>query len=85
MTLAGCKVNVQGRPRPLVRSEGVRGELEGVVEYRNDEQGTDANRRESETQVFEERVRVRTKGDVYHPDFMNYNVAVGVGLAQQRI
>lgn len=85
VTLAGCKVNVQGRSRPVIQSERIRGELEGVVEYRNDEQGTDSNRRESETQVFEERLRLRTKGDVYHPDFMNYNVEVGVGLAQQRI
>jgi len=85
MALTGCQVNVRGRQRPLVRSEGVHGELEGVIEYRQDEQGTDESRRESETQVFEERVRVRTKGDVYHPDFMNYDVAVGVGLAQQRI
>lgn len=85
MTLAGCKVDVQGRRRPLVRSDGIHGELESVFEYRQDEQGTDESRRESETQVFEERVRIRTKGDVYHPDFMNYDVAVGAGLAQQYI
>jgi len=85
MSLAGCKVDVQGRRRPLVRSDGIHGELESVIEYRQDEQGTDESRRESETQVFEERVRVRTKGDVYHPDFMNYDVAVGAGLAQQYI
>ncbi len=83
MVVAGCKVNVQGRQRPLVRTERIHGELEAVVEYRSDEQQTSGSRRESDTQVFEERVRVKTKGDVYHPDFMNYNVSVGVGLAQQ--
>ncbi|MHC4517081.1 MAG: hypothetical protein ACYTAS_00700 [Planctomycetota bacterium] len=83
MTLVGCKVNVQGRQRPLVYSDGIRGELEAVVEHRSDEQGTDANRRKSDTQVFEERVRLMTEGDIYHPDFLNYDATVGVGLAQQ--
>lgn len=59
--------------------------MEALVEHRTDEQGIGSSRRESETLVFEERVRLKTQGDVYHPDFMNYNVAVGVGLAQQRI
>jgi hypothetical protein len=83
MAVAGCKVNVQGRQRPLVRHDRIHGELEAVVEHRSDEQGTSGSWRKSDTEVFEERVRVRTKGDVYHPDLMNYDVAVGVGLAQQ--
>ena len=81
--LVGCKVDVRGRQRPLVRADEVRGELETVVEHRSDEQGTDVDRRESDTLVFEERLRLMTKGDVYHPDFMNYDVTAGVGLAQQ--
>lgn len=85
LMVGGCKVNVQGRQRPLVRHDRIGGELETVVEHRSDEQGTDGSRRQSDTQVFEERVRVRTKGDVYHPDFMNFDVAVGVGLSQQHI
>ena len=68
-----------------MRHDRIGGELEAVVEHRSDEQGTDGSRRESDTQVFKERVRVRTKGDVYHPDFMNFDVAVGVGLSQQHI
>ncbi len=67
----------------MVRHDRIGGELETVVEHRNDEQGADGSRRKSDTDVFEERVRVRTKGDVYHPDFMNYDVSVGVGLSQQ--
>jgi hypothetical protein len=30
-------------------------------------------------------VRLRTQGDIYDPDFFNYRLAAGVGLAQQRI
>jgi hypothetical protein len=49
------------------------------------EQGTSGDRRKSTTEVFEERVRLNTEGDVYHPDFLFYTAAVGIGLAQQRI
>ncbi|MGE5193878.1 MAG: hypothetical protein ACM3U2_15390 [Deltaproteobacteria bacterium] len=35
--------------------------------------------------MFEERLRLATTGDVYHPDFLNYDVMVGAGLAQQNI
>jgi hypothetical protein len=55
------------------------------VEHRTDKQQTGPNKRESESNVFEERVRVRSTGDVYHPDFVNYDVMVGAGLAQQSI
>ncbi|MEA3227201.1 MAG: hypothetical protein U9Q07_14725 [Planctomycetota bacterium] len=83
--LTGCSVNVGGRQRPLLQNEKIKGELELVAERRNDEQGTSGNKRESTTKVFEERVRLRTEGDVYHPDFLFYTAAVGVGLAQQDI
>jgi len=81
--IAGCNLTVQGKKRPLVRNDNVEGQFEAVVEHRTDEQKTDASDRRSDTQVFEERVRVKTKGDVYHPDFLNYDAAVGVGLTQQ--
>ncbi len=80
---SGCSVDVRGKKRPIVRNDRVRGELEVVAEHRDDEQGADSNRRQSDSQVFEERVRVKTRGDVYDPDFMNYDVTLGVGLAQQ--
>jgi len=83
--LTGCSVNVRGRPRPLVQHDPIKGELELVAERRTDEQGTSANKRESTTKVFEERLRLKTEGDVYHPDFLLFNAAVGLGLAQQSI
>jgi len=82
---SGCDVTVRGRRRPLVRQQRIRGEVETVVEHRTDEQESGASRRESKSNVFEERVRVRTHGDVYHPDFFDYDIMVGGGLAQQHI
>jgi hypothetical protein len=83
--LSGCGVTVRGQKRPLVQQQKIRGELETVVEHHADEQKMGASKRESNSDVFEERVRVKTNGDVYHPDLFNYNVAVGTGLAQQHI
>ena len=83
--LTGCSVNVGGRQRPLLRHDRIQGELELVVERRSDEQGTSGNKRKSKTKVFEERLRLKTEGDVYHSDFLFYTAALGFGLAQQSI
>jgi hypothetical protein len=83
--LAGCNVNVGGRQRPLITHNRIKGELELVAERRTDEQGTSGNKRKSETTVFEERIRLKTDGDIYHPDFLFYSGALGIGLAQQSI
>jgi len=76
-------VTVQGEQRPLVRQQRIQGELEGVVEHRTDKQESGAIERESKSTVFEEWLRLKTRGDVYHPDLFNYSVAVGAGLSQQ--
>jgi len=81
--LAGCDVTVQGEKRPLVRQQRIQGELEAVVEHRTDKQESGVSERESESTVLEEWLRLRTRGDVYHPDLFNYNIAVGAGLSQQ--
>jgi len=85
VVLAGCNVNVGGRQRPLIRHERINGELEFVAEDRTDEQGISNNKRKSETKVFEERVRLKTQGDIYHPDLLFYNAVLGFGLAQQSL
>jgi hypothetical protein len=85
VVLAGCSVNVGGKQRPLVRHERIQGEMELVTENRTDEQGIGENKRKSETTVFEERLRLKTKGDVYHPDLLFYNTMLGLGLAQQTL
>ncbi len=83
--LAGCGVTVQDQKRPLIRHDRIHGEIEGVVEHRTDKQDSGPEKRESKSTVFEERLRLATTGDVYHPDFLNYDVMVGAGLAQQNI
>ncbi len=83
--LAGCNVNVGGKQRPLVRHDRIQGELEFVAENRTDEQGISEDKRKSETEVFEERIRFKTEGDIYHPDLLFYNAILGLGLAQQSI
>ena len=85
LILTGCSVNVGGQQRPLIKHEGIRGEVELVAEKRTDEQGTSQNKRKSETDVFEERLRLKTDGDIYHPDFLLFNAMLGLGLAQQSI
>ena len=85
VSLTGCSVNVGGKQRPLLRHDRIQGELELVAERRTDEQGVSGNKRESKTKVFEERIRLKTEGDIYHPDFLFYTAALGLGLAQQKI
>lgn len=85
VVLAGCSVNVGDKQRPLVRHDRIHGELEFVAEDRTDEQGISDNKRKSETKVFEERVRLKTEGDIYHPDLLFYNAVLGFGLAQQSL
>ncbi len=79
----GCDVIVRDEKRPLIKHEKIRGEVETVVEHRADEQKAGENKRESVSDVFKERVRVGTNGDVYHPDLLSYDVTVGAGLAQE--
>ena len=79
----GCNVRVRGRQRPLLVHGPIKGELELVAEKRTDEEGTSQNRRKSEMTVFEERLRFKTEGDIYHPDFLSFNAALGFGLTRQ--
>ena len=83
--ITGCNVNVKDQERPLIKNNGINGELEFVAENRTDEQGITDNKRKSETKVTEERIKLKTEGDIYYPDFLLFNVAVGLGLAQQNI
>lgn len=80
--VSGCRTQVGGQPRDLVRSEPVRGELELGMEKRTDEQGTSGDSRRYESLGFEETLRLKTQGDVYHPDFFTYIAGVGMGLTQ---
>ncbi|MHC4692532.1 MAG: hypothetical protein ACYS67_07310 [Planctomycetota bacterium] len=54
-----------------------------MAEKRTDEHKSPGIDRKSTTKVFEERVRVGTEGDMYHPNFLLYSAALGLGLTQQ--
>jgi hypothetical protein len=81
----GPTVVVQNRKRPLIQHQQIRGELETVFEHRSDEQKAGTTQRKSTSDTFKERARVGTRGDVYHPDLLSYNVTVGAGLAQEHL
>ncbi len=67
----------------MVRHRPFRGEVEVVAEKLTDKQGTPGNKRKHETTIFEEKVRVETEGDVYHPDLLSYEASVGAGVTQR--
>ncbi len=83
MLFSGCmEVTVGGRKRPLIKHKRIRGEIELVAEREKDTQDSTTTDRKSKTVVFEERLRLRTEGDVYHPNLMTYTAALGFGLVQ---
>lgn len=83
LALGGCNVPIAGEERPLLQHQPIKGELELVAERRIDEQGPPENRRKARSTVFEERLLLKTKGDIYHPNFFLFDAALGFGLAQQ--
>jgi hypothetical protein len=80
----GCAVDVGGKSRPFVRSAPLHGEVEVVVDRRSDAQGTSDLTRRYEALEFKEIVRVKTQGDVYHPDLLSYRASAGLGSTQFR-
>jgi hypothetical protein len=81
--LTGCTVDVGGRRRPLIRHERIRGEIELVAERYTEKDTSGGTDQKSVVDLFEERVRFRTQGDVYHQNLLQYDASVGVGLTQQ--
>lgn len=83
--VVGCRVSLRGKQRPLVSHKRIHGELEFAAEQRTDTQGFTDGDRKSTTKVFEERLRLRTEGDVYHANLLFYKAAIGLGLTQQSL
>ena len=81
--LAGCSVQVRGKPRPLVRLGNVGGELELSMEEYKDESTSSGLSQEDTSTIFEEELRLETQGDVYHPNLMTFLGMIGLGLKQQ--
>ncbi|MCF7958407.1 MAG: hypothetical protein K9M57_08170 [Phycisphaerae bacterium] len=84
ISLAGCTVQVQDRSRPLVETNGVDSELELMMNQYTDKNKRGSESHTSETTIFQEELRLSTKGNVYHPNLMKFLGTVGLGLTQQR-
>ncbi|MHC4543225.1 MAG: hypothetical protein ACYTDW_01750 [Planctomycetota bacterium] len=56
-----------------------------MAENRTDEHKSPGINRKSTSKVFEERVRVETTGNMYHPNLLLFNAALGLGLTQQSL
>jgi len=82
--LNGCHVIVFNEERPLVKHGPIRGELELDAERRIDEQGIGGTKRRNESTEFQEKLTLKTDGDIYHPDLLAYSAAVALGLRQSR-
>ncbi|MCF7954792.1 MAG: hypothetical protein K9M75_03220 [Phycisphaerae bacterium] len=85
LSTTGCEITQRGVKRPLLRHDPIDGELELYTENRSDKHKTSQTDRKSNTHIFQEKLSLKTKGDVYHPNLLFFNAAVGVGLAQQSI
>ncbi len=79
LILSGCVINVGGRDRSLLSHGRIKGEVELSAAKSINDQGD----RRGEMLVFEERIRLQTEGDFYHPSFLTYSVMFGAGLIQQ--
>lgn len=85
LSTTGCEITQRGNKRPLLRHDRIDGELELYTEKRSDKHKTSQTDRKSNTHILQEKLTLKTKGDIYHPNLIFFNAAVGVGLAQQSI
>ncbi len=80
----GCAVRVQGRRRPLVRTEGIRGDLRLTVEQRTNEASSSSGAPQKyEHSFMTEELNVQTKGDIFNRKLLEYVLGAGFGLRQQ--
>ena len=83
--VTGCgTVNVAGKRRPLISHGRITGEIELLGERWTDKQSSGGIERKNESTRFEERLRLETEGDVYHPNLMLYQAMLGLGLRQSK-
>lgn len=82
LCLAGCRTQVGGTTRPWLRSGPIHGEVELRGQHQTDEQGTSGDLREYEAQEFQEILRLKSTGDLYHPDLLSFTGSVGIGARQ---
>jgi hypothetical protein len=83
--LLGMDVTVMGRKRPLLYVAPLQGELELRVQRNTSNQKGQTTERSSKLTVFNEKLRLRTTGDIYHPSLLSFNIGMGFGLMQEKM
>jgi hypothetical protein len=78
----GCKVNRTKSGRKLFSHDKIRGEVELTARVQTNKQTGGNESRKSTTMDFHERLNLKTRGNVYHPNLLSYSAAIGVGLIQ---
>ena len=78
----GCRMTVGGQQRSLVQNGPLQGEVELTAEKRKDDQGTSGDTRRYESLEYKEILRLKTQGNVYHPDLLTYRASAGIGSTQ---
>ena len=80
----GCAVRVRGKQRPLVKMEGIDGELKFYSQKNNEERTSLGSKVDSESSIMREELFLNTQGDVFDPLLMTYVAGIGLGLNQQK-
>ncbi len=84
LSVTGCMVTVGDQERPLISRSPITGEVELLGERWIDKQSSGGITRKQISTEFEERLRLETEGDVYHPNLLMYQAMLGLGLRQSR-
>ena len=84
LSQAGCAIRVRGRERPLLRGNGIHGEVRLSTRQHSEEINTATSHRENKSAITQEELHLQTEGDVFDPKFMTYAAGVGMGLIQQK-
>ncbi len=65
-----------------VRAGQIRGEVELQAQQHEETQGVGGSERQYQAQEYEQILRLRQAGHLYHPNLFTYQAAVGLGLTQ---
>lgn len=80
----GCAVRVRGSERPLLRGNGIHGELRVSARQYTEELESATTHHENKSSIMQEELYLHTEGDVFDPKFMTYAAGLGMGLVQQK-
>lgn len=85
ISLGGCHATVGGKKQSLVHLDRIHGEVRLEAGRRIDEQDSGSSSRKGTVDIFEERLTLKTGGNVYHPKLLEFAGSLGFALTQQNI